>query len=118
MSDANPPPVETRQDPGPRRLFIHEPGWRIGQKVGSVREFCYMIAPGQDYYHRLLDGELFLFHGDERLCLACAERRGLLSYEPKGLREAPTLIEIETSNIGEWELLFRPDEPDKSSDSS
>jgi hypothetical protein len=117
MTGSESPPDEIREGAGPRRLFIHEPGWRIGQKVGSVREFCYAIAPGQDYYHRLLDGELFLFHGDERLCLACAERRGLLAYSPKNLREAPTLIEIESGEIGEWELLFRPDEPGKASDS-
>ena len=55
------------------------------------------MAPGQDYYHRLLDGELYLFHGDERLCLACAERRGLLSYEPKGLRQPLMTFEI---NLG------------------
>ena len=46
-----------------------------------------MMAPGQDYYHRLLDGEVYLFKADEKLCLACAERRGLLAYDPKGLRE-------------------------------
>jgi hypothetical protein len=28
--------------------------------------------------------------GDEKLCLACAERRGLLSYEPRTLREIVT----------------------------
>ena len=39
-----------------------------------------MMAPGQDYYHRLLDGEIYLVRDDEKLCLACAERRGLLSY--------------------------------------
>ncbi len=82
----------------PRRLFIHEPGWHIGRKVGSQREFCYTMAPGQDFYHRLLDGEVFLYHGDERLCLACAERRGLLSYMPKALREPPTILEIDLAD--------------------
>lgn len=83
------PPAEPRGDrdaaPGPRRLFLREVGWRVGHKLGSEREFCYSMAPGQDYYHRLLDGEVYVFHGDERLCLACAERRGLLAYEPRGL---------------------------------
>jgi hypothetical protein len=74
--------------PNPRRLFLHESGWRINLKLGSEREFCYMAAPGQDYYHRLLDGEIYLARGDEKLCLACAERRGLLSYEPRTLRES------------------------------
>jgi hypothetical protein len=70
---------------GPRRVFLFEPGWRIELKLGSEREFCYVMAPGQEYYHRLLDGEIYLVRGDERLCLACAERRGLLSFEPRTL---------------------------------
>lgn len=69
------------------RLFIHESGWRIDIKRGSDRVFCHMIAPGEDYHHRLLDGELYLFHGDERVCLNCAGRRGLVSLDPKLLRE-------------------------------
>jgi len=89
----------------PRRLFIHEPGWRIGRKAGSTREFCYAMAPGQDYYHRLLDGEIFVYHGDERLCLACAERRGLLSYEPRGLKEPPTILEVEIVDRGSENLF-------------
>jgi hypothetical protein len=78
-------------------MFLHEPGWNIALKVGSERAFCYQMAPGQDYYHRLLDGEVYVFHGDERLCLACAQRRGLLSNEPKGLREPIMTLEFEVS---------------------
>src|SRR5438128_9072323 len=77
--------------PDPRRLFLYEGGWRIELKIGSDREFCYMTAPGQNYYHRLLDGEIYLVRHDEKLCLACAERRGLLSYEPRTLRDIPLL---------------------------
>ena len=81
-------------NPSAHRLFLHEPGWRVSLKVGSIREFCYAMAPGQDYYHRLLDGEVYLHNLEERLCLACAERRGLLSYQPKGLREPEPIIEV------------------------
>jgi hypothetical protein len=68
-----------------RRLFLNEPGWRVGQKTGSEKTFCFMMAPGQDFYHRILDGEIFVSNAEERICLACAERRGLLSFEPKAL---------------------------------
>src|SRR4051812_38435430 len=79
------PPIAHPGLSDPRRLFLHEPGWRIGLKVGSEREFCYMMAPGQEYYHRLLDGEIYLTRDEEKLCFACAERRGLVSYEPRSL---------------------------------
>ena len=82
-----------------RRMFLTEPGWRIGVKHGSEREFCYMRAPGQDFYHRLLDGEVFLFRDDERLCLACAARRGLLVHEPKRLREAIIPLPVDAEAI-------------------
>jgi hypothetical protein len=86
-AETTPPTPST--SPNPRRLFLFESGWRVELKVGSVREFCYMTAPGQDYYHRLLDGEIYLVRQDEKLCLACAERRGLLSFEHRTLRDSP-----------------------------
>jgi len=105
-------PPQTVADP--RRLFLHEPGWQVALKLGSTREFCYMMAPGQDFYHRLLDGEVYLFHGDERLCLACAERRGLLAYEPKGLRPQEEVFEMDVhpAVIGvEFDLAPPPRDP-------
>ncbi len=88
IPDRSPQIPDEGDVPAPRRMFLREPGWRVGHKLGSEREFCYMMAPGQDYYHRLLDGEVYVHHGDERLCLACAERRGLLAYQPRGLGRA------------------------------
>jgi sulfur relay (sulfurtransferase) complex TusBCD TusD component (DsrE family) len=79
-----PHPTEVNQ----KRLFVREPGWHVAIKNGSEKENCYMTAPGQDYYHRLLDGEIHLIHGDEKLCLPCAQRRGLLVEEPRRLQES------------------------------
>lgn len=79
--------ADDREAVSSSRMYLAEPGWRIGVKAGSDREFCYMMMPGQDFYHRLLDGEIFLHRHDEKLCLACASRRGLLVSEPRRLRE-------------------------------
>ena len=68
------------------RIFVFEPGWTVTIKRGNEREFCHIMAPGQDYYHRLRDGELYLQRADERICLACATRRGIVTHEPKRLR--------------------------------
>jgi len=84
-------PLEVPDDENlapPRRMFLFERGWSVGVKSGSHREFCYMMAPGQNFYHRLLDCEMFLVRGEERLCLACAARRGLIAFEPKRLRDS------------------------------
>jgi sulfur relay (sulfurtransferase) complex TusBCD TusD component (DsrE family) len=68
------------------RIFVFEPGWTVTIKRGSDREFCHVMAPGQDYYHRLRECELYLQRADERICLACATRRGIINHEPKRLR--------------------------------
>jgi hypothetical protein len=69
------------------RLFLLESGWRVVIKTDSQRAFCFMMAPGQDFYHSLLDGEIFLQRGEQRFCMACAVRRGLVALRPKQLPE-------------------------------
>ncbi len=101
--DENEKPLEAH------RLLLLEPGWRVALKVGSERDFCYAMAPGQDHYHRLLDGEIFLHNNEERLCLACAERRGLLSYKPKGLRDPVPVVEIIDDGEEEGPGVYRRD---------
>lgn len=88
------PPTSDDEIATTRRMFLFEPGWRVGVKTDSVREHCYMISPGQDYYHRLLDGEIFLVRDGERLCLSCASRRGLISFEPRQLRDSIVSVPV------------------------
>ncbi len=91
FSPCSPEPTgsdEDSQDFPRSRMYLSEPGWRIGVKLGSDREFCYARTPGQDFYHRLLDGEVYLQRAEEKLCVACASRRGLFAAEPKRLRES------------------------------
>ncbi len=92
---------EEREDDAssPRRMFLHEPGWGIRIKSGSHREFCHTMAPGQNFYHRLLDGEIFLVRDAEKLCLTCAARRGLIVSEPKRLQDVIGLIPADTEAI-------------------
>jgi hypothetical protein len=109
-------PKPALRDSALPRLYLREPGWRIAVKAGSEREFCYMTAPGQDYYHRLLDGEIHLAHGEEKLCLSCADRRGLLVFEPKPLRDPGVTITIPPGE--EDGSVFRVEQPDRSAPSS
>lgn len=87
------------------RLFLREPGWRVVLKVGSDRLFCYMTQPGDAHYHRIVDGEIHLVRDDEKVCLPCAERRGLLSFEPKKLRDPSAQINFLMDQIGDDEML-------------
>lgn len=90
---STPAPAPRAEAPAGARLFVHEAGWSVSVKRGSDRTFCHMMTPGQDYYHRLMDGELYLHREPERLCLACAARRGIISYEARRLPdEAPKFL--------------------------
>ena len=102
-------------DANSRRLFLKEPGWRVAQKTDSEKSYCYMMTPGQDYYHRLLEGEIYFYHGIERLCAACAGRRGLLSQAARALREPPETFDLDADELTSEFDLDAPDDGGKSS---
>lgn len=102
-SPKNPPSMaETLRTP---RLFLRELGWQITIKRGSDRLFCYLTQPGETHYHRIMDGEIYLTREDEKICLPCAERRGLLAFEPKRLREPSAAIQFLMDQIGDDDML-------------
>ena len=62
-----------------RRLYLPNPhGWEVRIKSGT-REYCCLRNDGEEWFHLLIDGELFLQSGEEKLCLNCAVRRGVLT---------------------------------------
>ena len=62
-----------------RRLYFPDSdGWTFRVKSGP-REFCSHRNPGEEWFHLLLDGELFLQFDEEKVCLNCAYRNGLLT---------------------------------------
>jgi hypothetical protein len=88
------PPDDSPEVP---RLFLREMGWTFATKNGAEREYCYAMFPGQDFYHRLMDGELYLQGVEERLCIPCAARRGLIAFEPRILRSPVVGLDVEGS---------------------
>ncbi len=88
-------------EPSLPRIFLREPGWHVTVKVGSEKTYCYQMLPGEDFYHRLYDGELMVNRGDERLCIPCAERRGLITFAPRPLRDQVGGLEISAEDASE-----------------
>lgn len=65
-----------------RRLYVpNADGWQARVKQGWEKQYCYSKAPGEDFFHLILNGEIFLEHADEKLCLTCALRRGILTTD-------------------------------------
>ena len=57
-------------------------GWQASIMRGTDRQYCYTKAPGQDYFHLIIPGEIYVQKGDEKLCLMCAIRGRRPDDEP------------------------------------
>ncbi len=60
----------TRRD---NRLYLPKhTGWEAVIKQNWEQEHCYVKNPGEDWFHLLSDGELYIQRGAEKYCLSCA----------------------------------------------
>ncbi|MBL4886737.1 MAG: hypothetical protein JKY95_19700 [Planctomycetaceae bacterium] len=75
---------EDQIEPSPddKRLYLpqHE-GWEGRVKSNSTKEYCYYKSPGEDYFHLIVIGEIYLIRGDEKCCLNCAIRHGVVTLD-------------------------------------
>ena len=79
MSSRQEQPQTTQQD---ARLYVPSPeSWEVRLKHGWEKEYCYRQNPGEDYFHLLLAGELYLKRDNEKFCLNCAQRMCVLTTE-------------------------------------
>ena len=70
-------------DPIPdTRLYVpdHE-DWDIHIKRDSDRYFCYSKHPGEEWFHLILNGEIYVARQHEKYCLRCALRLGFLTED-------------------------------------
>jgi hypothetical protein len=64
------------------RLYVSQPdGIEACVKSGWEKEYCHLQNPGEAYFHLLVKGEIYLLHGNEKCCLRCALRQGILTHE-------------------------------------
>ena len=62
-----------------RRLYLPRlEGWQVRVKSGP-NVYCGLKNPGQDWFHLIVDGELYLEFDCEKLCLNCALRCRVLT---------------------------------------
>lgn len=64
------------------RLYVPESqDWTAVIKNDSAKAYCYQKNPGDTHFHLLQVGELYLQGLDEKLCLKCALRRGVVTQD-------------------------------------
>jgi hypothetical protein len=78
MSPDDSPPIADDVSDG--RLYATDSdGWEAQIKRDSEKVYCYQKHPGEDYFHQILNTEVYLANGYEKLCLRCALRLGVLT---------------------------------------
>jgi hypothetical protein len=70
-------------DPVPdSRLYVPDnEDWTAEIKRDSERIYCYSKHPGEDWFHLILGGEIYLTRQHERYCLRCALRMGFITTD-------------------------------------
>ena len=62
------------------RLYLPQPErWSAHIKQNWEKEYCFQKNPGEEFFHLLMHGEIYLEHDEERYCPRCAMRRGILT---------------------------------------
>ena len=74
---------EILPDPEPdERLYVPDhDDWNVLIKRDSERVYCYSKHPGQDWFHLILNGEIYVTRQHERYCLRCALRMNFLTQD-------------------------------------
>lgn len=64
------------------RLYVPEAdNWRAHVLTSWDKIYCFSKNPGEDFYHLILHGEIYLQQRDEVYCLRCALRDGILTRD-------------------------------------
>lgn len=80
------------RDPSARdpRLYAPYPeGTEAHIKHGWEKEYCFLQNPGEDHFHLLINGEIFIQRANEKYCLRCALRHGLLTTDRLNWQHGP-----------------------------
>lgn len=82
-SDAPRPLEDYLYDPLPdTRLYVPDNAdWDVHIKRDSERVYCYAKLPGEDWFHLILNGEIYVTRQHERYCLRCALRMNFLTQD-------------------------------------
>lgn len=64
------------------RLYVpDQDGILVGVSKAGDRVYCFGKNPGEDYYHSILEGEIYLQRGKEVFCLRCALRQEFVTTD-------------------------------------
>ena len=87
------PPSQPPESKRELRLYVpdHE-GWEAAIKRDWTKEYCFSQNPGENYYHLLLSGEIYLQRAGEKYCLNCAVRHGVITTVRTFWQKGPSSV--------------------------
>lgn len=53
----------------------------VSVKTSSSKEYCFSKFLGQEHFHLLMHGEIYVMNGHDMYCLDCAIRHGFLTTD-------------------------------------
>ncbi|QDT36768.1 hypothetical protein [Stratiformator vulcanicus] len=72
----------SENEPNDRRLYVSRSGdWKAHIKADFTKQHCYSKNPGEDFYHLIVGGEIYVDDGAHKLCLNCALRTGVITLD-------------------------------------
>ena|ERR1700729_1513811 len=75
------------------RLYVPEyAGWKAAIKHDWNKEYCFAQKPGEDFYHLLVTGEIYLQRGSDKFCLSCALRHGYATHDRTFWLQRPSSV--------------------------
>ena len=78
------------------RLYVPDhAGWKAAIKQDWNKEYCYIQRAGEEFYHFLVTGEIYLQRGTEKYCLSCALRHGYITHERAFWLRRPSSVAAE-----------------------
>lgn len=53
----------------------------VSVKTSPSKEYCFSKFPGQDHFHMLMHGEVYVTNGHDMYCVECGLRHGFLTRD-------------------------------------
>jgi hypothetical protein len=86
------PPQRSDVQAEARLYVVEHEGWTSAIKHDWNKEYCFAQNPGENHYHLLLSGEIYLQRGTEKYCLSCALRHGFVTRDRTFWQKGPSSV--------------------------
>jgi hypothetical protein len=115
MSNGSLPEIPSQPPASKREIRLYLPdhdGWEAAVKRDWTKDYCFSQNPGENYYHLILCGEIYLQRAGEKYCLNCALRHGVVTHDRTNWQKGPSSVpDMPLTIISDEEPLSEGEQP-------